>query len=153
MLATGRGTPLVSEMERVLGVRIGRDEFKVRGTADGETPDKVRFVTTIDDVDPNDFLDHVVWAIDPPYVKHGGCVLEDDVLTPNGIRFHTLTFHGDVAGWQRQIEEGAAARNALTAKIVASSFVISDGTVLSISELVVAKAVTPPRRRRPSKRE
>lgn len=116
-----------SEMERVLGAQIGRDEEKLWGTGEGEDPQKVRLVTLPIKGSRAGNFSKVTEAVSPPRLKNGGCVLQNDLLTPDGERFAVLTFHGDVEGWQRQIEEGATLLGLKSAKILGDNLVLSDG--------------------------
>lgn len=122
-----------TEMERILGAKLGRDESKLRGTAEGEDPGKVRLVALPAKGGRRSHFTKVTQAITPLRMKNGGCVLEDDLITPDGERFAVLTFHGDIEGWQRQIEDGAALLNLSSAKIVGDQLVISDGRSFPIA--------------------
>lgn len=72
-------------------------------------------------------------AISPPHLKNGGCVLQDYLVTPDGERLSILTFHGDLEGWQRQIEEGAALLNWTSAKISEDQVLLSDGRTFPVA--------------------
>lgn len=129
-----------SQMERILGAKIGRDQEKLWGTGEGEDPQKVRLVTLPADGSRGGNFSMVTEAISPPQVTHGGCVLQDDLLTPDGERFAVLTFHGDVEGWQRQIEDGAALLSLTTAKILGDRLVLSDGRSFPIETCTLEPA-------------
>ena len=125
---------MTTEMERVLGAKIGRDQSKLWGTGEDEDPQLVRLVALPPESKRIEKFREVTQAITPPYSKDGGCVLEDDLVTPDGERLAVLKFHGDVEGWQRQIEEGAALLNLKSAKISGDALVLSDGRFFPIKE-------------------
>lgn len=133
---------MTSEIERVLGVKIGRDESKLWGTGEGEDPQKVRLVSFPPEGKRRDNFNRVTRAVDPPHLKNGGCVLQDDLMTPDGERFAVLTFHGDVTGWQRQIEDGAALLHLNSAKISGDMLEISDGRAFPIAACNLESAST-----------
>lgn len=128
-----------TEMERVLGAKIGRDDSKLWGTGEGEDPRKVRLVALPLQGNRRSNFNKVTRAITPPRLKNGGCVLQDDLLTPEGERFAVLTFHGDVTGWQRQIEEGASLLGLKSAKICGDQLVVSDGRQVAIVDCKIER--------------
>lgn len=119
---------------RVLGSKLGRDDTKLRGTGAGEDPQKVRLLLIPQGEKRTKLFDKVTQSAAPPPPTSGGCVLEGDLISPSGERFAVLTFHGDVSGWQRQIEEGAAPLGLTTGKIVRDRIDLSDGRTLHIAQ-------------------
>lgn len=63
-------------------------------------------------------------------VNDRGCKIE----LPGGQLFHAISYHGDLNGWRKDIEAGAAGLNLTLARIEGDVFVISNGTSISLSE-------------------
>jgi hypothetical protein len=119
-------------IERVVG-KIGR-ERKLPGTKLGEA-DEVRYVSFAYRSNPADIFEEVVWKVDPPLATSGGVNLANVILTiPDGTPFYALEYHGDVAGWTSQIEQGAQQCGALSARIDGDHFVLSDSRSYLLSE-------------------
>lgn len=109
------------------------------GTRPGES-DKVRYVEFKKPERPADSFDAVVGQISPPLVNRGGVVLENWVITvPEGPSFYPVAYHSDLAGWTRQIEEGAAELGRLTAKIEADALLIADGRSYPIAQCAIER--------------
>ncbi|MCY1414344.1 hypothetical protein D9M71_297910 [compost metagenome] len=67
--------------------------------------------------------------------KNGGRASDScSVLSPDGLLFRVMSYHGDLAGWRKDIEEGAKGLGLLLAKIEGDQFVISDGRSFPLSE-------------------
>ena len=47
--------------------------------------------------------------------------------------FYALTYHGDLIGWKKDIEEGAKAYGSLLATIEEENFILNDGRVFNLS--------------------
>jgi hypothetical protein len=125
---------MAAHMERVLGAKIGRDETILWGLGEGEDPDKVRLVALPTEGGRANNFSRVTQAVVPPHLSNGGCVLQDDLLTPDGDRFAVLTYHGDVEGWQQQIEEGASLLGFKSAKISGNRLIVSDGRSFAVAD-------------------
>jgi hypothetical protein len=122
----------VSEMEKILGGDLQR-ELYVPGTKPGEA-EQVRYISYGNEK-PRSVLHRVVRKIAPAIPSHGAVVTEPCTLTlPDGMRLFATYFHGDIAGWQRQIEEGAQALGLLSGKIEDGLLALSDGRTLPLSD-------------------
>lgn len=118
-------------MEDILGP-IER-ESKVPGTRPGESQ-KVRYISFHAPRTPSDVFREVTRAVEPPLPKRGGVVLEGCIATlPDGLRLYALSFHGDVEGWQRQIEEGARMLGLISARLEDEVLHLSDGRSIPLS--------------------
>lgn len=107
---------------------------KIPGVSADEAP-KVRYVSFNANEQPASVFRAVTRRITPPLMKGGGVVLEGCVITiPKGIKFYSLYFHGDISGWQKQIEHGAQELGLLTAAIDGDSFVVSDGNRFDLAD-------------------
>jgi hypothetical protein len=121
-----------SEMEKILGP-IGRKR-RVPGTGEGES-EIVRYVSWHGDDPPSEQFRRVTRQVDPPIVRGGGVVLEGcRIRAPDGVVYYPLCYHGDIAGWQEQIQRGASELGLATARIAGDDFVISDGRVFRLSD-------------------
>lgn len=128
---------MAQSIEEIVG-KIGRGRV-TPGTKPGDA-EKVRYVSFDRAHRPADIFEEVVWRVDPPVAKSGGVVLEGFIVTlPDGTPFYALKYHGDVAGWQSQIERGAADSGYVTARIDADTFVVSDGRQCPLSECTVER--------------
>ena len=122
------------EMERILGVPIGLDE-----TIPGIVPiDGVEFVYFCDDgSSASDRFDTLAQCMNPPHAKFGGFSLDGCSLAlPDGSVFHAIGYHGDIAGWSQDFEEGAAMLKIALARIDADRIIVSDGREFSISACI-----------------
>ncbi len=127
---------MAQTIEEILGVQVER-ERAVPGTRPGEAA-KVRYVSFSGSKGPADVYEDVVWKIAPPIAQQGGVVLEGCIITsPVGDQFYALSFHGDVAGWQTQIESGAAELGLLSAKVETDDLTISDGRTYGLSDCTI----------------
>ncbi|WP_080403364.1 hypothetical protein [Burkholderia ubonensis] len=63
-------------------------------------------------------------------VNDRGC----KIALPNGQLFHAIGYHGDLDGWRKDLEAGAAALNLLLARIEGDMFILSDGSSFSLNE-------------------
>ncbi|MEN3748510.1 hypothetical protein TPR58_15145 [Sphingomonas sp. HF-S3] len=96
-------------IEEILGRGPVQKERPIPGTLLGEA-DMVRYVSFYSKELPAKIFRNVTRKVNPPLVTGGGVVLEGCIITlPDTTSMYPLIFHGDVAGWQRQIEEGAHA--------------------------------------------
>jgi hypothetical protein len=59
------------------------------------------------------------------------------IKAPNGLLYHALITHGDVAGWRKDIEFGAARFGLSLAKVRARKFVVEVNQQYEISECAV----------------
>jgi len=123
------------KMERILGVPIGLDKT-IPGTV---SVAGIEFVYFCDDgcslVDEQ--FDALTQFATPPHAQCGGATLDGCSLTlPDGSVFHAIGYHGDLAGWRQDIEEGAAGLITALARIDAGKIVASDGRVFKLSECI-----------------
>ena len=124
---------MVSPMEKILGGSIAK-KGKIPGSS-SEEAERVRYVSFDGKKAPKKLFREVTGRIDPLVPTAGTVMLEPCVITtPDGTHLYALYYHGDVAGWQRQIEEGAKELGLVTAKIEAQTLVLSDGRQFALSE-------------------
>jgi hypothetical protein len=120
-----------SPMEKILGK--GAFERKIPGTRPGGES-SVRYVSFDDSDSIPGLFDAVVGKIGPPLVKSGGVVLEGTRLKiPDGTQFLALEYHGDIEGWQKQIEHSAGELGRSTARVLANDILVSDGRSYPLS--------------------
>lgn len=70
----------------------------------------------------------------PPFAQYGGvsesgCFIE----LPDGTFFYALTYHGDLEGWRRDIDEGAKAYGSILARIEGDNLILVDGKSFSLA--------------------
>ena len=124
-------------MEKILGKGSLEYERRIPGTGEDEA-EKVRYVSFDGVQAPSGLFRQVTRRITPPLMSGGGVVLEGCfITTPDGTHFYCLCYHGDIAGWQRQIEEGAKELGLVTANIQGQTLLLSDGRQFALSECQV----------------
>lgn len=128
---------MAKQMDEILGAGSLQTERRVPGTLEGES-ESIRYVSFDGKEDPSKIFRAVTRQVNPPLMSGGGVVLEGCVIwLPDGTPFYCLYFHGDVAGWQKQIEQGAQELGVLSAKIDAGNIAVSDGRSFELSECKV----------------
>jgi hypothetical protein len=71
----------------------------------------------------------------PPHAKSGGATeCGCKIYLPDGLLFHAISYHGDVAGWRKDIEAGARGLNLMLATIVADNFVVAGGRMVALTD-------------------
>jgi hypothetical protein len=124
---------MTRSMQEILGKEIQKERY-VPGTRAGQS-EQVRYVSIEGEKRPEDVFRSVTRRIDPPLVQNGGVVLERCLLTlPNGIVMYPLRYHGDLSGWQKQIEDGATDLGLISAQIDGESVLLSDGCRYALDE-------------------
>lgn len=124
---------MVSPMEKILGGSLGR-KGRIPGSSSDEA-ERVRYVSFDGKKAPQKLFREVTRRIEPLLPTAGTVMLEPCVLTtPDGTHLYALYYHGDIAGWQRQIEEGAKELGLITAKIEEQSLVFSDGRRFALTD-------------------
>lgn len=120
-------------LEEVIGGSL-EERRLVPGTRSGES-DTVRYVSLGGEWQPIDVYDRIVRDGDAVTPSHGGVFLDASVLAvPDGTTFFPMTFNGDLDGWARHIEVRAERLGLITAKILDSRFVLSDGRTFSLRD-------------------
>lgn len=74
----------------------------------------------------------------PPFAKFGG-VNESGccIVLPDGTSFHSLTYHGDLVGWKKDIEEGAKSQGSLLAQIDGRYLHLFDGRTIELNTCTI----------------
>jgi hypothetical protein len=80
-------------------------------------------------------FDRLTEKVDAPAVKGGGvATTRHAVGIPDGRLFHAIKYRGDLAGWRRQIAEGAKLLGISLGKIEnGETFTTSDGLSIPLS--------------------
>lgn len=74
----------------------------------------------------------------PPHAQSGGVNEQGCKITlPDGQLFHAIGYHGDLAGWRKDIEAGAQALGLLLARIDGDRFFVSDGRVIELTDCTI----------------
>jgi len=118
------------EMEKVLGVPIGH-----KGIIPGTVPvDGVENAYFCDRSTKGERFHEITLHSKPLHAQRGSVYERGCHLTlPDGSIFHAIEYFGDIAGWRRDIEEGAAEQKITLARIDGDKLVISDGRVFELS--------------------
>ena len=125
--------PSLSEMEKILNGPLGGHKRIIPGTIPVEGGETVYFCD-----DGRTLLEQFNALAssyrNPCHAQYGsmfelGCSL----TLPDGSTFHAIQYHGDIAGWRQDIEEGAAEQKIALARIDGETLVISDGRVFELS--------------------
>ncbi|SRR6266404_2977934 len=122
-----------SEMEKLLGGPIGSD-----GIIPGTIPNESREIIYFADDGKNTFrkqFSALTGFSNPPNAKSGGVTEEGcSIALPDGSIFHAIEYHGDIAGWRKDIEEGARGLELPLAKIEGNRIVTCDGRAFALEE-------------------
>jgi hypothetical protein len=130
-------TMTTSPMEKIFGKGALEVERKIPGTRPSED-NSARYISFDDPDSIPELFNSVVRQIEPPLMKGGGVVLEGARLKlPDGTQFFAVLFHGDIEGWQRQIEYGASELGRATARVLAGDVLVSDGRSYPLSSCEV----------------
>lgn len=126
-----------SPMEEIFGKGSLETERKIPGTRPNEDS-SVRYISFDNAGSISELFNTAVRKITPPLSKEGGVVLEGTRLKlPNGAQFFAVSFHGDIEGWQKQIQQGATELGRATARVLAGDFLTSDGQSYPLSSCEV----------------
>jgi hypothetical protein len=96
-------------LEKILGGKITPfAEEPLPGLATSQSSEVV-YVTDYPGMEIALQLRQIARRIDPPYIKDGGIHATQHALRlPDGRLFHAFRYTGDIEGWRRQVQEGAA---------------------------------------------
>ncbi len=125
-------------MEKLLGVKIqSTSDLGITGLQDRDGIAIVFFEVPEAESSRKTFL-KLTNATDPPNAKNGGvaeygCSIE----APSGFVYHALTIRGDVGGWRKDIELGAAQLGLSLARIIDNKFVVCGDQEFQISNCAV----------------
>lgn len=125
----------LEELERVLGGKI--EQLGERSVPGLVPVSGVGVVYYQDDkrMPPKKLFKSFLDGLSVRSAKSGGRVSDTcSILSPDGLLFRAMSYHGDLAGWGRDIEEGAKGLGLLLAYIEVDKFIISDGRSYPLSE-------------------
>ena len=126
------------KMEQLLGLGPLSQSIQVAGFEVNEGRE-VRYVAEPEIEEFVAYFKKLVRHVNPPIAKQGGAVIEGCKLTlPTGERFQAISYRGDIEGWRRQIEMGAAAMQTLMGQIVGETLVLADGRSYRLIDCEVA---------------
>lgn len=123
------------ELERILGGKLERaDARTVPGTDGVATREAIYFSDDGGNKLKKQFKNITCFTESPNAtcggINEAGC----DITPPGGPLFHAAIYHGDLAGWRKDMEEGGKGLGLLLARIEGDKFVISDGRSFLLSE-------------------
>jgi len=121
----------LSELEKIHGGPIGHKGI-IPGTVPVEGVEHAYFC----DGSAKGARFHDLTSHSKPLHAQRGAVIGDGchLTLPDGSIFHAVQYHGDIAGWWKDMEEGATEQKITLARIEADKLVISDGRVFALSE-------------------
>ncbi|MDW3117556.1 hypothetical protein [uncultured Roseovarius sp.] len=125
-------------MEKILGAKVqSTAELGIDGLYDRHGSEII-FFEVPEAESPRKVFRKLTNATDPPNAKSGGaseygCSIE----TPNGFVYHALTIRGDVGGWRKDIELGAAQFGFSLAKIKKNKFEVDGNQEFEICNCTV----------------
>jgi len=123
-----------TDMEDILGLGEIDTERKVPGVCE-TIGREFRYVSYDDSGDISVLFRKIVREIDPPIATNGGVINERCVVElPTGERYFALSYRGDLEGWRKQIESGAAALDLLVACVRQDRLILADGTEVLLSD-------------------
>lgn len=87
---------------------------------------------------PRTQFQNLTRKVNPPHLKSGGATEQGCVLRlPDGTAFHAMSYHGDIDGWRKQIDQGAQELGLLTARVSEQKFLVSDGREFNLADCKV----------------
>lgn len=117
----------LSELEMILGGRLeGSAERTIPGQVAVAGVEFIYFANDGKNKLRKQFR-NLTESCDPPNAQFGG--VNDrgcSIVLPTGEIFHAIGYHGNIEGWRKDIESGAAEIGILLASINGDSLVISD---------------------------
>jgi hypothetical protein len=124
----------LAKLEKILGGKLERADARVvPGTDEISTRQAIYF----SDDGKNRFrtqFKKITCFVDAPNATSGGIIEAGCNITPlDGPLFHAAIYHGDLAGWRKDMEEGARGLGLFFARIEGDQFVISDGRSVLLS--------------------
>ncbi len=131
---------MTNQMEQLLGLGpLSRTRHIAGSEADAER--EVRYVVEPMNEEFPTLFNKLVRHVSPPIAKQGGVVIEGCKLTlPTGEQFQAVSYRGDIEGWRRQIEQGAAAMHLLTGRIAEETLVLTDGRSYRLADCEISFA-------------
>lgn len=129
---------VLNQLEAILGDGIERkNQREIPGLAARDGVEVVYFAVD-GKANARKLFKSITNHTNPPNAQSGGANESGCVITvPGEIKFHALSYHGDLDGWRRDIEIGAAAYGVLLAKIESSEIVLKDGRSFSLTQCIV----------------
>ena len=125
----------LNNLETVLGEEIERRDSRVIPGALSVSGQEVVYFSDDKSNSRRSQFQRLTRQINPPLLKSGGASERGcTIWLPDGTQFHAMSYHGDIAGWRRQIAQGALELGVLTAIISDDKLMISDGREVSLSE-------------------
>jgi len=120
-------------MEKILGLGPIEKQRTIPGAVNVEGVEHI-YIADDGKNDVTSLFKKVTRQITPPLAKNGGAVLEGCKLNlPDGMLFHAIAYHGDIAGWREQIEKGAIALGLATAKVNEGKITTTSGDTYLLS--------------------
>ncbi|HEM7175227.1 hypothetical protein [Providencia stuartii] len=114
--------------------------MKISDKAPGAVPVEWREYRYVSDDESNNFVGNglfnkIINKITPIIPTSGGAISENCKLwTPDGKLFHALSYKGDLNGWRKQIEKGAANLGLITGKIIDNKLILTTGENYNIED-------------------
>lgn len=131
-------TNALNQLESILGERIERkNQREIPGLVvrDGV---EVLYFSVDAKASAKKLFKSITNHTNPPIAQSGGANERGCVITvPGEIAFHALSYHGDLDGWRKDIEIGAAALGVVLAKIQSSGIVLGDGRSFSLDQCTI----------------
>ncbi|RXR08659.1 hypothetical protein [Pseudoxanthomonas composti] len=128
----------IKGLERMLGGKLERVDARViPGTESTSTREAVYFSDDGKSKFRKQFK-KITCFTEPPNATSGGINEAGcDITPPGGPLFHAVIYHGDLAGWRKDMEEGGKGLGLLLARVEGDKFVVSDGRSFPLSECTI----------------
>lgn len=127
-----------TKMEKVLGSHIAQpDELEVPGSKDADS-DRVLYFAVSKGKSARALLQKILNFSDPPNAQsggahEGGCL----ITTTTSETFCAVQFRGDLVGWRKDIELGAAAVGSELARIENGNLKTFGGRSFSLTDCTI----------------
>ncbi len=124
---------MTSEMERILGLEFTKERV-IPGATVSTTGREVIYVMEDASEKFSKLFPKLMKKAQPRFASGGGAIVAGCVIgLPDGRRFHAISFKGDLLGWRKQIEFGAAAFGLLVGEIRDGEFILASGEKVALS--------------------
>lgn len=124
----------VKSLEMILGGNLEQSDSRVIPGICKRSDAEVFYFSVPEKVNHRKQFRNITNYTSPPFAQYGGASEGGcSIKLPDGVYFYALTYHGDLIGWKKDIEEGAKAYGSLLATIEEENFILNDGRVFNLS--------------------
>lgn len=128
-----------SDLEKALGARLDRKcDRKLPGSV--ASPDEAVIYYQDDGrATPRKLFDSLLDGVQVRSAKAAGRYSDPcSILTPNGVLFRAMFYHGDLSGWRGDVIASTEKLGILTAEVEAGELKVSDGSTFTLDSCEIS---------------